>query len=64
MKDRIEIYKDSVGEYRFRVKAANNEVVAHSEGYKTKGGCRHGAKVMRRVAVKSLWGGFDERACS
>ena len=60
MKERIEIYQDSQKEYRFRVKAANNEIVAHSEGYKTIGGCRHGARVMRRVALKSFWRGFYE----
>jgi len=36
MLDRIEIYKDDKGEYRYRGKARNNETVATGEGYKEK----------------------------
>lgn len=38
----IEIYKDKKEEFRFRVKAKNNEIVAVSEGYVSKQGCRKG----------------------
>ena len=30
------IYRDSVGEYRWRLRAGNNEIVAVSEGYTSK----------------------------
>lgn len=30
---KTEVFKDRVGEWRFRFKAANGEIVAHSEGY-------------------------------
>lgn len=33
---RFQIYIDSNGEYRWRLVAANNEIVAWSEGYITK----------------------------
>ena len=33
---RFEIYVDLFDEYRWRMVAANNEIVAWSEGYKTK----------------------------
>jgi uncharacterized protein len=33
---RFEIYVDQIGEYRWRLVAANNEIVAWSEGYTTK----------------------------
>ncbi|WP_291378106.1 DUF1508 domain-containing protein [Demequina sp.] len=32
----FEIYKDKAGEFRFRVKASNGNVLASSEGYKAK----------------------------
>ena len=32
----FEIYKDKAGEFRFRLKATNGQVVATGEGYKTK----------------------------
>lgn len=35
---KFEIYKDNSGEWRWRLKAANNRIVAVSEGYKTKRG--------------------------
>ena len=31
-----EVYKDKAGEYRWRLVAANGEIVAASEGYKNK----------------------------
>ena len=35
----FEVYQDGAGEYRFRMKAANNQVIAVSEGYKSKESC-------------------------
>jgi uncharacterized protein YegP (UPF0339 family) len=35
---RIEIYRDRVGEFRWRIVAANNREVCWSEGYSTKQG--------------------------
>lgn len=32
----FEIYKDKAGEFRFRVKATNGNILASSEGYKAK----------------------------
>jgi len=34
--DRIEVYQDEKGEWRFRGKARNHEIVATGEGYKDK----------------------------
>ncbi len=36
MLDRIEVYRDDKGEYRYRGKARNHETVATGEGYKEK----------------------------
>ena len=37
----FEIYKDKVGEFRFRLKAKNHEPILASEGYKTKAACKN-----------------------
>lgn len=36
---KFEMYSDKAGEYRFRLKARNGEIIAVSEGYKAKASC-------------------------
>ena len=36
---KYELYLDKTGEYRFRLKASNGEIIAVSEGYKSKSSC-------------------------
>jgi uncharacterized protein YegP (UPF0339 family) len=44
------IYEDSAGEYRWRLRAANNEIVADSaEGYDTMSGARDAAQRVVRI---------------
>lgn len=33
---KIEIYKDFIGEWRWRLKASNGKIIAHGESYKKK----------------------------
>lgn len=33
---KFEIYKDKAGEFRFRIRATNGNILAFSEGYKAK----------------------------
>ena len=50
----FEIYKDKAGEYRFRLKASNGEIILASEGYKAKSGCKNGiASVMKNSSSAS-----------
>lgn len=39
---KFEVYTDKGGEFRFRLKARNGQIVATSEGYKTKKSCLNG----------------------
>lgn len=40
---KFQIFKDNVGEYRFRLKAKNGEIILQSsEGYTTKQNCQNG----------------------
>ncbi len=47
----FELYKDNAGEYRWRLQAQNNEIIADSaEGYKNKADCEHGIELVRTLA--------------
>ncbi len=39
---KFEIYTDKAGEFRFRLKARNGEIIAVGEGYKSKSSCING----------------------
>jgi uncharacterized protein len=45
---KYQIYKDASGEFRFRLKAANGEIIAQGEGYESKEGCLNGIDVVRK----------------
>jgi len=47
---KFEVYVDKAGEYRFRLKARNGEVIAVGEGYKSKASCLNGIDSIRRNA--------------
>ena len=47
---KFELYKDKSGEFRFRLKAANGQVIATSEGYKTKASCMNGIDSVKKNA--------------
>lgn len=40
----VEVFKDSKGQWRFRLKAANGEIIAQSEGYTRRYTAHQGAK--------------------
>ena len=48
---KFEIYTDKKGEIRFRLKAKNGQVIAASEGYKTKKSCENGIESVRKNAA-------------
>ena len=47
---KFEVYVDKAGEFRFRLKARNGEIVAVGEGYKAKASCLNGIESIRRNA--------------
>ena len=50
MPAKFEIFKGSRGKYRFRLKAANNAIIAQSEGYNSKASCMRGIKSIKKNA--------------
>ncbi len=50
----FEITKDAAGEYRFRLRAPNGEIIAVSESYKSKDGCKNGIASVKENAPKAV----------
>lgn len=50
---KFEMYQDKAGEYRFRLKATNGEVIATSEGYAAKAGCKNGIESVKKNAPEA-----------
>ena len=49
----IEIYRDEAGQWRFRIKGLNGEIVAASEGYATKANARRGVEDLRGIMAQA-----------
>lgn len=50
---KFEVYQDKAGEYRFRLKARNGQIVAVSEGYQQLAGCLNGVESVKNNAPDS-----------
>ena len=50
---KFEMYEDKAGEFRFRLKARNGEIIAISEGYKAKASCENGIESVRKNAPEA-----------
>jgi len=46
----FEWYKDKKGKFRFRLKAANGEIIATSEAYSSKDACVNGIESVKKNA--------------
>lgn len=49
---KFEVYKDKAGAYRFRLKAANGQIIAASQAYKALAGCLKG---IESVKLNAAW---------
>ena len=50
---KFEMYADKAGEFRFRLKARNGEIIATSEGYVTKASCENGIESVKKNAPEA-----------
>ena len=50
---KFEIYTDKAGEFRFRLKATNGQIIAVSEGYKAMAGCKNGIESVKKNATEA-----------
>ena len=60
MSGKFEVYKDKKGEFRFRLKAANGEIILASEGYKDRAGVMKGVDAVKKNA--DLLARFERKA--
>ncbi len=47
---KFEVYTDKAGEFRFRLKATNGQIIAVSEGYKALASCMNGIESVKKNA--------------
>ena len=51
---KFQIYQDRKGEYRWRLRARNGEIIADSnEGYSSKANCKHGIDLVKQQAASA-----------
>ncbi|MGL5857277.1 MAG: YegP family protein [Angustibacter sp.] len=50
MAGKFELYQDKRGEYRWRLKSGNGQIIATGEGYKAKASALGGIKAIQRDA--------------
>ncbi len=50
---KFQVYTDKAGEFRFRLKATNGEIIAASEGYKAKTSCLNGIESIKKNAPEA-----------
>lgn len=50
---KYEVYADKAGQYRFRLKAGNGEIIGQSEAYKAKASCIGGVESVQKNAPKA-----------
>ncbi len=48
---KFELYTDKAGQFRFRLKATNGQIIAVGEGYKSKDGCLNGIESVKKNAA-------------
>ena len=50
---KFEVYTDKAGEFRFRLKAKNGQIIATSEGYTTHANCLNGVESVKNNAPEA-----------
>ncbi len=50
---KFEVYKDKAGEFRYRLKAANGQIIAVGESYKALASCLNGIESVRKNAAEN-----------
>jgi uncharacterized protein YegP (UPF0339 family) len=48
------LYQDAGGDFRFRLRAPNNEIIAVGEGYQSRTSCVNGIKTVKRYCAADI----------
>lgn len=46
----FQVYRDTAGQFRWRLKAGNGEIIAHGESYTSRSGAHAGVEAVKRLA--------------
>ncbi|MBO1269969.1 YegP family protein [Arthrobacter cavernae] len=49
----FELYRDKTGEYRFRLKAGNGQIIATGQGYASRSGALQGIESVKKNAASA-----------
>lgn len=50
---KFELYRDSAGQFRFRLRAKNGKIIGVSEAYATRAGCENGVESVKKNAAEA-----------
>lgn len=50
---KFQIFNGKDGQFYFRLKAANGEIVCSSEGYTSLQNCKHGIEVIQKISASA-----------
>ena len=50
----FEIYKDKAGKFRYRMRAANKEIIMSGQAYKSKASCKNGIASIKKNSKKDV----------
>jgi uncharacterized protein YegP (UPF0339 family) len=53
MAAKFEVFQAKDGKFHFRLKAANGEIIAQSQGYSTKANCTNGIESVKKNAASA-----------
>jgi uncharacterized protein YegP (UPF0339 family) len=62
MAGKFEIYEGKSGDFRFRLKAGNGEVVATGQGYTSKASAIKGTEAVKRAAADATVADLNDQA--
>jgi len=58
----FEIYKDKRGQFRYRMRAANSEIIMSGQAYKSKASCKNGiASIRKNSKIDARYDRFKAR---
>ena len=60
MSGKFEVYQDKSGDYRFRLKASNGQIIATGQSYKSKKSCLNGIESVKKNSMDSIIEEIDQ----
>ena len=54
MAAKFEVYQSANGEFRFRLKATNGQIIASGQGYKSKASCLKGIESIKKNSAGAV----------